>query len=160
MNRSIRLGILLLLTASCGCFTYSAQIELAPSSEAPAELTNLEVARVIEIVSKIVSERGLVPDPHLPETQRSSREDVEWQEYVSASFYASSDASTNNRVWVSVLVNKKSGRCSVLLRDLDSVDSTDFTDALERSLTEALSAAFPSRSIRVERETVGPSLGP
>jgi hypothetical protein len=160
MNRNIRLGILLLLTASCGCFTYSAQIELAPSSEAPAELTNLEVARVIEIVSKIVSERGLAPDPRLPEIERSSREDAEWDERVLALYSVGREASTDDRVRVSVLVHKGTDRCSVLLRDLDSIDSTDFTDALERSLTEALSAAFPSRSIRVERETVGPSLGP
>lgn len=56
--------------------------------------------------------------------------------------------------------HKQTGRYGVLVRDLDSLGSSDFTASLERSLTAALSTAFPSRSIRIERETAGPALGP
>lgn len=151
---------LLLLSLACGCFYHSAQIELAPSSDAPAELSSSEVARATEIVAKIVSDRGLVADPRSPEIERLSREEDEWESHVIAVYSAGSEAATENRVVVSVLVDKETGRYRLLLRDLDSPRSTDFTDSLERALTQALSAAFPSRNVRVEKETVGPALGP
>jgi hypothetical protein len=153
-------SVLLLLTLACGCFYHSAQIELTPSSDAPVELTSSEAARATEIVARVVSERGLVADSRSPEIERLSREEDEWKDYILAVYVAGSEAETDNRVVVSVLVNKETGRYSVLVRDLDSPASTGFTDSLERSLTEALSAAFPSRNARVERETVGPALGP
>ncbi len=151
---------LLLLSLACGCFSYSAQIELAPSPDAPAELTSLEVARATKIVARIVAAQGFIPDPRLRDIERSSREDAEWKEYVLALYSAGAEALTDNRVAVWVLVHKQTGRYSVLVRDLDSLGSSDFTASLERSLTEALSTAFPSRSIRIERETAGPALGP
>ncbi len=154
------LSILLLLTAVYGCFFYSVRIELSPSPEALAELTASEVTRVVEIVEKTVSALGFLPNPRLAEIQRSSRNDAEWDKFVVASYYASSYASTSNRVRVSVFVYKVSRRCCVSIRDLDSVGKrTRFTSSLERSLLEALSSEFPTRRVVVEeRGGMGPSL--
>lgn len=144
----------------CGCFSYSTQLTLEPLSAAHIRLNREDVARANEIVARTASEWGLVPDPRLPEIERSSREDAGWNEYVLALYTAGSKAATGNRVLLWVLMNKETGSYSVLVRDLDSLGSTKFTAGLEASLTQALSAAFSSRRIRVERTTVGPALGP
>ena len=160
MRRAAALLALLPLLAS-GCFYHSARIELAPSSDEPAALTEAEVARATEIVARTVTARGLVVDPQAVEIKRLSREEAEWDHYILAAYSAGPDAATGNEgVVVSVLQDKKTGRYSVVVRDLAYPFSTDFTTSLEQSLTEALTTAFPSRSIRVGRETVGPALGP
>jgi hypothetical protein len=155
-----RATAVLVATFACGCFYYSAQIDVAPSASASAELNESEIVQASTIVARIVTERGLVPDPQLPEIQRSSREESEWKDRVLALYWAGSEAATDDRVIVAVRVNKKTGRYRVVVRDLDSVRGNDFTASLVRSLRESLASAFPARDIRVESGTVGPALGP
>lgn len=160
MRRVSVLLVLLLLLAS-GCFYHSARIELAPSSEEPAGFTAAEAGRAMEIVRRTVTARGFVVDSQAVDVERLSREEEEWEYYVLAAYSAGPDAAAGTEdVVVSVLQDKKTGRYSVVVRDLGYPFGTASTTSLEQSLKQALTKAFPSRSIRVERETVGPALGP
>ena len=141
-----------------GCFYHSTLIELAPSPDTAAELTRPEIDRATQIVAGIMSERGLLPSSSGVEDL--SRTEDEWEEFILAAYWTGTEAATDNRVVVSVLLHKETGRYRVLIRDLDSAGGSDFTNALEKSLTDAFSEAFPSKSIQVERKTVGPALGP
>jgi hypothetical protein len=144
-----------------GCFYHSTQIELAPSADGFTEagkLSESEIDRATKIVADVVSERGLLPSSS--DAERLSREEDEWKEFVLASYWTGTAAATDNRVVVSILLDKETGRFRVLIRDLDSAGASDFTTSLEGSLTAALSEAFPSKTIHVERKTVGPALGP
>jgi hypothetical protein len=144
-----------------GCFYYSTQIELAVSADASSETSKLsesEIDRATKIVADVVSARGLQPSSS--DAERLSRTEDEWKEFVLASYWTGTAAATENRVVVSVLLDKETGRFRVLIRDLDSAGASDFTNSLEASLADALSEAFPSKTIHVERKTVGPALGP
>ncbi len=151
---------LLPLSVLAGCFTYSTQLTLEPLPGSHARLDHDDVMRANEIVASIASKWGLVPDPRLPEVERSSREDAEWKEHVLALYAAGSEAATDNRVLLWELIHKETGSYSVLVRDLDSLGSTKFTAGLESCLAKALSDAFPAARFHVERGTVGPTLGP
>jgi len=154
------LTILLSSSVLGGCFSYSSQFTLVPLPGAQAKLAREDVIRASEIVAETASKWGLIPDPRWSEIARNSRQDAEWKENVLAIYAAGSEAATNNRVLLWVLIDKNTGQYSVAVRDLDSLGSTKFTADLESSLTHALSTAFPSRRIQVERATVGPALGP
>lgn len=142
-----------------GCFTYSSKIDLVN----PSGISTVDPdddSRINETVAAVTSRFGLIPDSRLPEIARSSRQDAEWNEYVQGLYATGPNAATRNRVAVWVLVDKKSGQRSVVIRDLDSVSASRFTATLESSLTDALSKALPSQIIQVQRETVGPAFGP
>jgi hypothetical protein len=159
------LGLAIWVSASSllvsGCFYHSTQIELTPSADASAEASKLsesEIEQATKIVADVVSERGLLPSSS--DAERLSRTEDEWKEFVLASYWTGTAAATDNRVVVSVLLDKETARFRVLIRDLDSANASDFTTSLEESLTAALSEAFPSKTVLVERKTVGPALGP
>ena len=143
-----------------GCFYHSARIEVGPSSNAPTELSESEIARATKIVAGIMTEQGFVRAPRSYEIERLSREEGEWTNYVLAVYSAGPNTAMTDRVVVSVLVRKETGRYLVLVRDFDSAAATAFTTSLEQSLMRALSSEFSSRNIRIERQTVGPALGP
>ncbi len=155
---------LVLTLGTSGCFYHSTLIELAASTNAATEsgeagrLSDAEVDRASEIVAVVVSEHGLTPSTS--DVEHLSRTEDEWSQFVLAAYWTGEDAATDNRVVVSVKRDKQTGRFSILIRDLDSASTSDFTDSLERALTTALSEAFPSRTFRVDRKTVGPALGP
>jgi hypothetical protein len=156
MKRVVAVALLL----STACFYHNARIELSSSTDARTPLTSAEVAEATAIVAKVVSERGFVADPDAKRIEDTSRTDQEWPDVVVASFSPTRGQWPDDGVGVSVLVEKATGRYRVQVRNLDSPFATDFTDALETSLTEALDAAFPAGNVRVERETVGPMFGP
>ncbi len=135
---------LLLLSTAC----HAVEIELAPTSVAQAELSSDEVVRAKEVVAKVLSERGFRVHPHARRIEQLSRE--EWDAVVLATYNAPVEAA--GQVGVSVSQEKTTGRLRVRIMDRDWPFSTDFTESLERALVDALTAAFPDRDIRVERD--------
>jgi len=149
---------ILLLSMLLGCFYHSARIELTPTQGTSAHLSAAEIDRATEIVAEVVASRGFVRSSS--GVERLSREENEWDEFILVAYWAGPESSTKNRVVVSVLLDKESGLFSVLVRDLDSPASSNFTNSLVQSLEQTLKTKFPSHKIRVERSTVGPAFGP
>lgn len=159
MKRLIALGPVLGMLA-LGCFHHSARIELAPSPEAETELSRSEITRATGIVSRIATERGMVPDSPSSGNTHEGSDDHEPEHELLASYYRGPEAATGNNIGVFVHVEKRTGRYSVVVKDFDHPAGSEFARSLEKALEEELSEAFPSRKIRVERDTVGPALGP
>jgi len=159
MEERIRIGVFLFLLAASGCFSYSGHVKFTQATGSRPTFNKTDLTRVTSIVAEIAREHRMVPDPRFPEIERNSRNDSEWKERVLSLHMLEGDK-TDQRVGLWMLKDKESGEVSVLVRDLDSLRGTDFTTSLERSLQQELAAAFPSWEIRVDRETIGPSLGP
>ena len=102
--------------------------------------------------------RGFLPSSS--NVERLSRTEDEWREFILATYWTSEKAATDNRVIVSVRLDKKTRQYRIVIRDLDSATESDFVTALDGELTAALSKAFPSKTIQVERKTAGAALGP
>lgn len=147
------------LGSLCGCFYYGVSVSVAPSAKAPTELSPQEIDEAAAAVARVAEEAGMVPSPSLEEDIRLS-EYPQSQKRLVALYKTPRDGPTRHKVNVAVQVEKKTGRFSVSIIDLDATGVTDFTDALDRSLVQALEARFPDRELEIERGTVGPALGP
>jgi len=145
--RPLALSLLLLST---GCLFYTSHLEIAPTSAGQAELSSDEVTRANEIVAKILSERDFRIDPNAKRIEQLSRVEKEWGAVVLAAYDAPSEAWPHDGVGVSVLLEKATGRLRVRIIDTDWPFRDDYTESLERSLVDALAAAFPDRDVRLD----------
>jgi hypothetical protein len=146
---------MLLVVTLSGC-VYGARIYVESSSTAGPELTEQDVDRAVAVVGRIAAESGLIPDPRLDEFEQSREAETR----TVGQWVLGPSSATWKRVAVYAQVDNETDRFSVLVRDLDSARSTDFTRALETRLSQALTEAFPSSKIEVERSTIGPIFGP
>ena len=152
----------LLLLASvlvAGCVSYATRIQVSDSRSGEARLSDAEIAQVTSAVADVATRFGLRSNPRLPELARTSEESEEYAHLVVADFVADRDGRTHGRVILTVGKEKKTGRFTVLIRDLDSFRSTAFTSSLEKEIVQALERQHPG-AVEVERGAVGPDLGP
>jgi hypothetical protein len=129
-------------------------------SGCPVRLDAEELQRANEAVAKSVVAFGLEPDPRLATIMRSSQTDAEWTELVLDLYSAGPSAPTKDRVSLIVLEDKQTHEYRVVVRDLDSLRQTDFTNRLEAALVQALSTAVPARRAKGDSKIVGPAFGP
>ena len=144
-------GLLALLTSQIGC-VYFSRIEVRPSSPTAPELTAQEVGRAVAVLGSIVAEFGMIPDPRLgkwEESRGAKRRTVgQWV------FPANPPTWKWRKIAVYARVDNETDRFSVLIREDDSMGSTDLTLRMESALTQALAQEFPLSEIGVERETL------
>jgi hypothetical protein len=153
-------GLGSLLFALGGCFAHEAYISVKPSSAITTELTDVEVKEATTITERTAAKFGMVPNPRLAKLQRNFRESKESPYLLITRYDAGPDAETRDRVLVFALVDKKTRRFIVLIENLDSMRATNFDVDLERAIAQSLKRRFPSRSVEVERKTVGPLIAP
>ena len=160
MSRVPILWAVFLSVSLSGCFYHTVEIGVAPTSAEQAPLSQAEVSQTMKIVDEIAGRRGLDVNPDIEILRRESREEDIWSHVVHSSYRPGSSAETDHRVVLSLQQSKTTGELRILIRDLDSPASTEFTSSLKESIELALTEAFPSRSILVAQKAVGPALSP
>jgi hypothetical protein len=157
-RRRFTLPLLAVLVA--GCLSYAARIQVSASKAGEAGLSDGEIAQIIAIVGDVATRFGFHSNPRLVELRRTSEVSKEYNERIVADYLAERDGRTHGRVILTVGVHKETREVTVLVRDLDSFRSTEFTSSLEEEIAKALSTRHSPDAIKVERGSVGPDLGP
>ena len=156
-----RITLLLLWSVVvAGCLSHATRIDVSPSNFGESRLNDAEIAEVATIVGGVATRFGFHSNPRLVELRRTSDESKEYDQRVVADYLAERDGKTHGRVILTVGIHKETGQLTVLIRDLDSFRSTEFTSSLEEEITKTLSARYSQHAIKVERGAVGPDLGP
>jgi len=128
-----RITLLLLWSVVvAGCVSYATRIEVSPSNSGESRLNDAEIAEVATIVGGVATQFGFHSNPRLVELRRTSEESKEYDQRVVADYLAERDGKTHGRVILTVGIHKETGQLTVLIRDLDSFRSTEFTPSLAR----------------------------
>lgn len=160
VNPGPRILSILACLMTLGCVSYAAVLTVTPPNTRRAALTHAETARTAKVVGQVATRFGLQPNPKIGALRQNSEASEEYGSVVIANYEVGRDRRTHGRVGVSVLVGKRADRLTVVIRDFDSPVATDFTTRLENSIREALAAEFPGSDISIQRQHVGPELGP
>ncbi len=149
------MGSTLLVT---GCFSYRALISVNPMVEPPDTASGSEVRRAAIAVQVAIEALGMTQDTRFERIARESRDSPETDNVVIGLFTTGPERDD----WIEVrsVVDKRSGNFFVMIENFQSPHASDLTREIETSVTSALREAFPDSEIRVERTTIGPSLGP
>lgn len=146
------------LLIGSACFSYRATVSIGGTGDSLAPPPASRIDQAADAVARSVEALGLIPDPRVERIIQDSRESRVTESVVVGLYKTEADRDYWIEVWL--LVEKRTGKFSVLIEDRQSPFSSPLIREIEAAVVGTLEREFPTREIRHEDGVVGPSLGP
>lgn len=140
------------------CFSYRATVSVDGIGASLTPPLPSMTDQAADAVARSVEALGLIPDPRVERIVQDSIESGVTDSVVVGLYRTGTDRDYWIEVWL--LVEKRTGKFSVLIEDRQSPFSSPLTREIEVAVIEALEREFPTREIQHRDGVVGPSLGP
>lgn len=137
------------------CVGYTGYITLDGQGSPPARLTKEEIKRVSAAIEYSIEPPGMVEHPRLDSVRKVSRESSEIDFFVVREWVRGPSLGAGDDVRVFIKKDKRHGFVSVVIRNRTWPHRTEFTDALEEAVKNALSEALPQRGLTGQHRREG-----
>ena len=141
------------------CFSYTVSVSTATESGF-GRMSDSQLSVLRKSVREELLSMGMTDHPQLEWVRQVNSESPESAFEVIDAYVPGPNAESKGPIEVSVLQRKDDDVVSVSIRDRSWFRATGFTTSLQSRLEAVFSAQFPDREIVVNREVLGPLLGP